>query len=153
MEKYKLRKGFDKSLVSKCSPVKDISKIQKYIPTMKDCMLNNAKGISAPQIGVLKQFFIMKINKQYEMFINPEIIEKKHNFLSIEMCLSFKNTIGIKIRKYNVKVEYFDNKNNFKEKWFKGENAVAIQHEMDHLKGKTINPFVNLYGYLIKKKE
>lgn len=85
-------------------------------------------GLSAPQVGINKRFFITGWG---EVFVNPLLISGTERVQSIEACLSLPG------RTYNVwrynRIELWNGKQ------YQGERAIVIQHEIDHLNGKLIS--------------
>lgn len=111
----------------------------------------NGIGLSAVQVGVLKNLFIIKkdleskeINiKNYlneiEVYINPKILE-----YSVEVqegwegCLSIPNIECLVQRSQKIKVKYLDLEGKTVEKEINGFRAVVFQHEYDHTQGILI---------------
>lgn len=95
-------------------------------------------GLAAPQVGVLKRFFVVDTRKANEKiaFINPEIIEMSHEVGSYEEgCLSIPGMYYDIVRPLSVTVQAQDVKG--KSFTLKAEGLLArvIQHEYDHLQG------------------
>ena len=96
--------------------------------------LKRGLGLSAVQIGILKQISIVRIGEIKIDLINAEILEKDEKFIfKDEGCLSLA---GIKITtdRYN----YIKIDNNGKIEEYRGLLAVCVQHEVDHENGITI---------------
>lgn len=94
-------------------------------------------GLSAVQIGVLKRVFVIQTNKENFEFVNPEILlSSPKTKLVYEACLSVPKKFGKVRRPVSVKVCAQNRRGEFFEKEFKGFEAQAIFHEMDHLDGK-----------------
>ena len=144
----------NKCLVTPCEPVKpeEFAPIGSapndllfLISRMKTvCDLEKGVGLAANQIGVNKQVFVMnRGNPQTEFlidqFINPEIIEYGDKLVvDNEACLSLP---GLKIGKERdtyVVLKWQDTEGLWHEEGFKDLQAICIQHEVDHLNGKTI---------------
>ncbi|WP_071125731.1 MULTISPECIES: peptide deformylase [Peptoniphilus] len=96
-------------------------------------------GLAAPQVGILKRLIVVdnrdeEENKRFYM-LNPVILEKEGEEISMEGCLSIPGKQGIVKRAKNIKVKYNDLTG--KEKIMEAEDFLAriIQHEMDHLDG------------------
>ena len=119
--------------------------IKKLIFTMTNGTI--LVGLSAPQIGVSKQIFIVQPRKtefreredgDLKVFVNPKIIRysrKKVN--DYEGCGSVANAnFFSKVeRSENIDIEFYSEDGvKYKEK-FNGFIARIIQHEMDHLNG------------------
>ena len=125
--------------------------ISNLIIDLWETMYNaNGVGLAAPQIGVLKQIFIIdfdyfkeeesfkksEIEKFQQVFINPKITDEYgENFLFSEGCLSIPDISEELSRKNTIKIEFLDEKFNLKKITCSGVIARVIQHEYDHLKG------------------
>ncbi len=121
--------------------------LKKSVPFMKELTdAANGVGLAAPQIGILKNFFIFKTSiNHYELVINPEIIRRSSETIEVEEgCLSCPD-IQVKMkRNKEIKVSYFNSLWTLKTKTLRGSDAIIFQHEFDHLKGKLISD--NLQG-------
>ena len=105
----------------------------------------NCVGLAHNQIGGNNSVFVAKIDNKWRYFINPTIIStstKSHTMP--ESCMSFPNKYN-NVKRYleielqhQVKARNDNNGNAFITEKFKGMNAIIIQHEIDHLNGKTI---------------
>ena len=80
------------------------------------------------------------VNKNGEMFINPEIISKKQSYSHLEGCMSFPLQSAKKVSRFNlIEVEYtpaalegeIDLTNRVIKK-FSAMDAAIFQHEIDH---------------------
>lgn len=118
--------------------------IYKIIGSLKYTLKENIDmccGLASPQIGYDKRIFVMRNEYpkcQPYVFINPRIIKSSGRITSIEQCMSIANVEKKITRKACITVAYKDE--NFMDitKSFTNENAICIQHEMDHLIGKLI---------------
>jgi len=139
--------------------------IQTIISDMYETMYNaKGVGLAAPQVGLSICLFIIdtkemeddknKENAVRQTFINPEILEfAGENFVFSEGCLSVPEIHENVTRKSKIIVRYEDE--NFVEhiKTFEGMPARVIQHEYDHLLGKTfIEHLSPLKKTLLKRK-
>ncbi len=132
---------------------KKIGKIDKtildLIEQMKHTLLNASDpegvGIAAPQVGQSLQLFLIKPEKdsQIYVFINPQITltgplitpkSKKGNSM-LEGCLSLKDIWGTVQRHPKIKATYLDETGKEHKRLFSGWPARIIQHEQDHLDG------------------
>jgi peptide deformylase len=128
----------------------------------------NAAGLAAPQIGVSKNFFGMKINGEVKVYFNPKLIKTwgervypliekeaayagatsaKEDFL--EGCLSFPNYFGTVKRWLKIEVEWQEligKKFILKKKGLEGFEAIVWQHESDHLKGRLFVDYIKKEG-------
>jgi peptide deformylase len=95
-------------------------------------------GLAAPQVGILKRFFVVDTRKQHEKiaFINPEIIEMSHEVGSYEEgCLSIPGMYFNIDRPLEVTIQAQDVKGKAFTIKAGGLLARVIQHEYDHLQG------------------
>ena len=135
-----------KILRQPCVEVIKNDKYQVIIQDLKDILIANSSGIglSSNQIGYNKRISYLRIPKSKTEFdeyvlINPKISEKIGKASSFrEGCLSFKGITVITSRYLTVAVEYYDEKFEKLFKIFSGIAAIAAQHEIQHLEGKTI---------------
>mgnify|MGYP000545434112 CR=1 FL=1 len=95
-------------------------------------------GLAAPQVGILKQFFVVDTRKQNEKiaFINPQIIDMSHEIGAYEEgCLSIPGMYYNIDRPLEVTVQAQDVKGKSFTVKASGLLARVIQHEYDHLQG------------------
>lgn len=120
---------------------KDILKIddelKKFIGKMKStCDLYNGAGLAASQVHSLKNLFIMKRSDDYDIFLNPKILEEKGEWEMLEeACLCIPYLSGEVDRKNEIVLEYMDMEGNIQRKTFFSFQAKVCMHEIDHLKG------------------
>ncbi len=137
---------FDQSLITFCDDLH---------ATMKE---NDGMGLSAVQVGVLKQIIAMNIGQdRYYTFVNPEIRETTTgdgNILKFsEGCLSVPGYYEDRERSSGVLLRYETENGAPVVKWFEGLEAFCIQHEMEHLDGKLfIDDLSPLKKQLIRRK-
>lgn len=136
-------------LRQKSKPVAKVDKkilnlIKDLNDTLKAAEKPRGIGLSAPQIGVSKQVFIITLGKKIMTVINPEItscsketlfkkLKKEKHFM--EGCLSVPSFWGAVDRPWKIRVSFLDINGNRQEKEFVGKNASLFQHEYDHLRG------------------
>ena len=127
--------------------------LPKLLKEMEEALLSakdpKGVGLAAPQIGKSLSIFITKPTEKskIQVFINPKIIEfgdkkpatkgKKQikKPLKLEGCLSLPSIWGEVKRSTEVKISYFDEKEEKKTEKFDGFMATIVQHEIDHLYG------------------
>jgi len=119
-----------------------VSVIQDLVDTMVDS--GHSVGVAAPQIGVLRRVLVVDVSKSklgkdnnhglLEM-INPEIIEKSGSKMMREGCMSVPDYTGNVTRAEHIVVEFTDRRGQLRVIEASGFEAVAIQHELDHLDG------------------
>lgn len=120
---------------------------KKKIPQLKEVaeeMLrfvksNNAIGLAANQVGIPKRMFVMSIEGEDFVCINPIVLSESPTVSSQEEgCLSFdKKTCEVE-RPVEIVVEYADIKGDIIQKTFNGIRARCFLHELDHLNGITM---------------
>lgn len=134
---------------------KPVARIDKKIIQLANMMIQTVKqgpegevvgvGLSAVQVGKPVALFVAVISdqKEYEVFINPEIIlnaDKLTEFIhegknKLEGCLSIPG-IYSQVKRYPwIKLKYQNLEGKWQEKKFEGFTSVVIQHEYDHTEG------------------
>lgn len=96
----------------------------------------NALGVSAVQIGIYKKAFVIRNKNNLIYIVNPIIINQ-NNIMEFhnEGCLSFPGKY-IKTKRYNnIHIKDDLHPNGI---IATGLEAVILQHEIDHLYGKTM---------------
>ena len=116
--------------------------VQDLVDTMLDA--GHSVGVAAPQIGVLRRVVVVDVSKStlgkddnhglLEM-INPEIIEKSGSKMMREGCMSVPDYTGNVTRAEHIVVEFTNRQGQVRVIEASGFEAVAIQHELDHLDG------------------
>lgn len=84
-------------------------------------------GLAAPQVGINARVFVTEWG---EVFISPRILCRGPECISHEGCLSFPGEIGVMRRSSYIILQ--DGRR------YEGLQAIVIQHELDHLNGRTI---------------
>jgi peptide deformylase len=119
-------------------------------------------GLAAPQIGKNIRIFVVdtlqldsdertEVANEFikEVFINPIIIDESGKPWEYEEgCLSIPDVRGFVHRYPQVRIEYYNEKFELKDKVFDGITARVVQHEYDHLEGIL---FVDLLKPLKKR--
>ena len=119
-----------------------VALIQDLVDTMVDS--GHSVGVAAPQIGVLSSVLVVDVSKSklgkennhglLEM-VNPEIIEKSGSKIMREGCMSVPDYTGNVTRAERIVAEFIDRAGQLRVIEATGFEAVAIQHELDHLDG------------------
>ncbi|MDO5118350.1 MAG: peptide deformylase [Eggerthellaceae bacterium] len=104
---------------------------------------NDGIGIAAPQVGVLKRLIVVECGTPEEpetmTLLNPEIVETDGEpVIAEEGCLSCPGVSVPIERKPWVRVRYLDLDGEAWEIESDGWFARCLQHEIDHLDGKTL---------------
>lgn len=116
--------------------------VQDLVDTMLDA--GHSVGVAAPQIGVSRRVVVVDVSKSklgrennhglLEM-INPVIIERSGSEIMREGCMSVPDYTGNVTRAAEIVVEFTDRSGSERVISASGFEAVAIQHELDHLDG------------------
>ncbi|MCX6052734.1 MAG: peptide deformylase [Campylobacterales bacterium] len=149
----------DKKLREKSLKVEQFDEsLHKLLDAMYPLMVNtNGIGLAAIQVAVAKQVLILNIPDEYgeqpkenliEM-INPIIVHKEGETVYQEGCLSVPSFYEDIIRYEYVTVNYQDRYGNTQSIEAGELLSIAIQHEMDHLKGLL---FIDRLSYSRRKK-
>ena len=140
-----IRKKGDEILYKKSKEVKVFDKkLSELLDDMYETMKTaDGVGLAAPQVGLDISLVVVMLPQKEEgkykryILINPEITVKKGKTLSQEGCLSFPGLAVQLERATEVKVKYLDERGLPVELTAKGFLAIILQHEIDHLNGKT----------------
>jgi peptide deformylase len=99
-------------------------------------LANGGIGLAAPQIGISKRLFVMKIDEVAYHCFNPEITWSSEERVPCqEGCLSYPDEFIEIIRPKDIKVKFQDHAGSWHEHEFTGLHSVCFQHEYDHLDG------------------
>jgi peptide deformylase len=117
--------------------------IQDLVDTMRAA--GHSVGVAAPQIGELRRVAVVDVsfsklgqqqpNHGLLEMINPEIIERSGSRVFREGCMSVPEYTGNVTRAERIVVEFTDRQGRLRVVESSGFEAVAIQHELDHLDG------------------
>jgi peptide deformylase len=132
-------------------PVASIDKqLHLYIGEMKDLMYEaRGLGLAAPQVALPFQLLVMNVTgdpkqpEQEEVFLNPQIVERKGTQEDEEGCLSFPGLYQKIRRAKTIKIRAYDLKGQTVERVVSDLEARAWQHEIDHLNGVL---FIDMMG-------
>lgn len=136
----------DEILAKKCKPVKEITpRIKEACRDMVETMMEaDGVGIAAPQIGIMKRFFIAmphvdsedeEMQNRIYFMINPEITYREGHQDSSEGCLSVPGYMGLVDRPEKIRIRAQDLEGIEHEYEFEGFAATVFCHEYDHLDG------------------
>jgi len=117
--------------------------IQDLVDTMQAS--GHSVGVAAPQVGDLRRVAVIdvshsKLGQQQHNhglleMVNPRIIERSGSRTFREGCMSVPDYTGNVTRAEHIVVEFTDRKGQLRVVEGSGFEAVAIQHELDHLDG------------------
>jgi peptide deformylase len=130
-----------------CNPVERIdSEIRSLILDLIDTMRSGpgSVGVAAPQVGVTLRVCVVDVsqsklgkecNNGLLTLVNPEIISTEGAATMREGCMSVPDYTGDVERPTIIRLRYRDEQEELREITASGFEAVALQHEMDHLDG------------------
>ena len=110
---------------------------------------SEAVGLAAPQVGVLKRLFVVRVNlsniKLFLKMVNPRIIVKDKTPYTVpggEGCLSEPDVRVLVPRARRIFLTGFDAlSNKVINVTLEGYAAAVVQHEYDHLEGKLLHDY------------
>ena len=119
-------------------------------------------GVAAPQIGVSLSACVIDVSSNRNAkdnnhgllaMLNPEIVTSSGSSIMREGCMSIPDYTGDVERATSVTVRYLDQEGEIQTVEASGFEAVAIQHEMDHLDGILfLDRIVSLKTGLFRRK-
>ncbi|NVN89948.1 MAG: peptide deformylase [Desulfuromonadales bacterium] len=120
--------------------------IQNLVEDLLDTMHAGpgSVGVAAPQIGVTLRVCVVDVsasrngrdnNHGLLCMINPEIVARSGTATMREGCMSIPDYTGDVERATSISVRFQQRDGTVREISASGFEAVAIQHEMDHLDG------------------
>jgi peptide deformylase len=141
-----------KELRKPCEIVKSDEDVSAIIQDLKDTLIANGHGyaLAAPQIGVTKQIFYLRIPKAYNpqtkettyteaVVINPKIIERDRKIVfKNEGCLSFPGLRVTTDRYVYCTVQFEDENRKGQVGGVQDIESFVWQHEVDHLNGLVL---------------
>jgi peptide deformylase len=137
----------DPILKQVADPVGEIDEgVSEVIKDLVDTMVDSGHsvGVAAPQIGVLRRMVVVDVSKSklgkdnnhgLLKMINPLIIEKSGSITMREGCMSVPDYTGNVTRSERIVLEFTKLSGKLRVIETCGFEAVAIQHELDHLDG------------------
>lgn len=130
-----------------CEPIEELdAENDKLLQDLIDTMVaaGHSVGVAAPQIGVTRRAVVVDVSKSklgrdnnhgLLVMVNPEILEKVGQKTMREGCMSVPDYTGNVTRAESILVQYLDRDGIDRVIRAIGFEAVAIQHELDHLDG------------------
>lgn len=138
----------DPRLKEKCAPVDGITpEISSFIDDLIDTMRNGpgCVGIAASQVGILRRILVVDVSSHRRgrqeqnhgllVLVNPEILARGGRQMVREGCMSVPDYTANVQRAQWVLVDALDRNGKQVILEAVGFEAVAIQHEADHLDG------------------
>lgn len=134
--------------------------VQDLIDTMHEGP--GSVGVAAPQIGVSLRVCVVDVsanrhgkenNHGLLVLVNPEIVEQEGRAVMREGCMSVPDYTGDVERATRIRLRFRGADGSDQEIEASGFEAVAIQHEMDHLDGVLfLDRIVSLKTGLFRRK-
>ncbi len=137
----------DPLLKTVCAPIETLdAQTDTLIQDLIDTMVasGHSVGVAAPQIGVTRRAVVVDVSKSklgrdnnhgLLVMVNPEILETEGEKTMREGCMSVPDYTGNVTRAENILVQFIDRNGSDQVIRADGFEAVAIQHELDHLDG------------------
>jgi peptide deformylase len=141
-------------------PVPLDKEAKEIIQTLIDAFMekDDAVGLAAPQIGINKRVIVFRANgseggpkkikdiSEIELLVNPRITQTRGDKVtSAEGCLSCPD-VQVKIERFpEIKIRALDAKGEKINKRYLDYIARVIQHEIDHLDGRLIVDYGDIY--------
>lgn len=127
-------------------PIPQDEDIIELYRAMFDLMIaENGIGLAAPQVGIPKRLIVFRLGPVPYTIINPIITKRKLGKMrSMEGCLSFPQTLGKQGKLVKMSRDKQIIVEGFNQYWkpvklkLRNLDSCVIQHEIDHLNGKTI---------------
>jgi peptide deformylase len=116
--------------------------VEDLVDTMREGP--GSVGVAAPQIGVSLRVCVVDVsgnrhgkenNHGLLVLVNPEILRREGVAVMREGCMSVPDYTGDVERATTIELHYLDSQGSPRTIEASGFEAVAIQHEMDHLDG------------------
>ena len=149
-----IRKFPDPILRKKAAGVDKVGDAEKSLLSemAKTMYLASGVGLAAGQVGVDKQIAVIDVGNGLIQLINPVILKREGLVVEEEGCLSVPNTT-VKVRRARkVVVAFLKEKGEASRLSAEGLFARAMQHEIDHLKGKIILDYMSPIKRLFLKR-
>jgi peptide deformylase len=137
----------DPLLKTVCAPVEVLDDaVDALVQDLIDTMLaaGHSVGVAAPQIGSTRRVVVVDVsqsklgrdnNHGLLVMINPEILEGEGQETMREGCMSVPDYTGNVTRAADIVVQFLDRAGREQVIRASGFEAIAIQHELDHLDG------------------
>ena len=121
--------------------------IRQILNDMANIMYNteNAGGLAAPQVGILKRLVVIDMGQGLIKLVNPKLFKQEGEQEVIEGCLSFPNIFGKLKRPERVVVQALNENGEEIKLIGTGDLAKCFCHEIDHLDGILFIDYVTEY--------
>lgn len=151
----KIRYYGDPCLRKRAKAVKSLTdKDNEILSEMDELMhLSGGVGLAAPQVGISRQFIMVDIGEGLVTLINPKITKKSGSEIKEEGCLSLPGFYVNVKRARKITVEALNEKKEKIKISAQDLFARVLQHEIDHLRGRLILDYANIFQRLNYKKK
>ena len=127
-----------KLLRKPCETVDDVA--TQVVPFLEEAMSIVERvdgiGLAAPQMGVMRRWYLDKLGKVY---INPEITESSDVMSITEGCLSLPDRWYLSERASKITLKFTSIDGEEETLDFSDTSAYMAQHEIDHLNGILVS--------------
>lgn len=140
----------DPALRQRSKPVAAVGPEEQAVLVQMEEVMRCAGGVglAAPQVGLNKQIVVVDVGEGPVALANPRILRKWGSAVMEEGCLSLPG-IYVKVKRAKkVKVAGLNEKNEKVVIVAADFLARALQHEIDHLRGRLIFDYANLFEKL-----
>jgi peptide deformylase len=103
-------------------------------------------GLAAIQIDVTQRVLVIDVSEErqsLQVFINPEILSRDGQQITVEGCLSVPGVFEPVSRAERVRIRALDRNGQSFEIDASGLLAACVQHEIDHLDGKIFVDYLS----------
>jgi peptide deformylase len=136
--------------------------LRDLVDTMVDA--GHSVGVAAPQIGVNKRAAVVDVSKSklgkkqknhgLLQMVNPQILERSGSQIVREGCMSVPEYTGNVSRAEEIVIQFTDENQQQQVFQAEGFEAIAIQHELDHLDGYLfIDRVASIKSDLFRRKK
>jgi peptide deformylase len=135
--------------------LEDINRYNDFIQTMFSLVeAANSIGLSAPQVGLNKSLFVISINGEHKVFINPKIISVSEKTITEkEGCLSIPGLTLKVSRPESITVTWVTENNVTQVADLEALWSRCWLHEYDHLQGIMIDDRVSKLSLDIARRK
>ena len=150
-----------------CEPITEFDDSLKQVAADMNAVLQHFKGIgiAGPQVGFSKQIFLADLSalskeeakgcgyERPKFFVNPRLLSAEGESKQVEGCLSFPSFRQEVTRASKIIMEAEDIEGKTFTTEASGIYATVLQHEFDHLTGKTLYDWMGpVKRDLVKRK-
>lgn len=114
--------------------------MRECVQDLKDTLAVDPKaiGLAANQIGHILSVIAVKFPTGIEVFVNPTIRKAQGKQRGAEMCLSVPDRRVVVTRARKIRLEWDTEDGEPRTRTFEGQEAVVLQHEVDHILGRLL---------------